>query len=211
MAKITTMAEWKPSFERGISNFRLGKYAEALTWFDESITKGGPASQLFASRAAVHGRFEASKFKAARLEDSAGRGSQTIGACFISFLFALMANAPNTGYRLIEIDQAVASWKQQNPRQNIEDHLHEFASTTILPLLTSTIQETLRYAASVMSIRRVTEPVEFGGYRFDTDDEIVCMTRSVHLDEEIHENASEYDPRRYLSLSIPQARHQESN
>jgi cytochrome P450 len=133
-------------------------------------------------------------------------------------LFALMANAPNAGYWLIvlnlqregglqplteEIDQAVASWKQQNTRQKIEDHLHEFASTAVLPLLTSTIQETLRYAASVMSIRRVTEPVEFGGYRFDTDDEIVCMTRSVHLDEEIHENASEYDPRRYLTEIRP--------
>jgi hypothetical protein len=84
------------------------------------------------------------------------------------------------------------------PRSKIEDHLYEFVSTAELPLLTSTIQETLRYAASVMSIRRVTEPVEFGGYRFDRDDEIICMTRSVHLDEEIHENASEYDPRRYM-------------
>ena len=124
-----------------------------------------------------------------------------------------MANAPNAGYWLIalnlqredglrplvdEIDEVVASWKQQNPGQQIEDLLYEFTSTAELPLLTSTIQETLRYAASVMSIRRVTEPVEFGGYRFDTDDEIICMTRSVHLDEEIHENASEYDPRRYM-------------
>ena len=29
------MAEWKPSFERGISNFRLGKYEVALTCFNE--------------------------------------------------------------------------------------------------------------------------------------------------------------------------------
>lgn len=124
-----------------------------------------------------------------------------------------MANAPNAGYWLIvlnlqregglqplvdEIDEAVASWNEQNPGQQVQDHLYEFVSTAELPLLTSTIQETLRYAASVMSIRRVTEPVEFGGYRFDRDDEIICMTRSVHLDEEIHENASEYDPRRYM-------------
>ena len=124
-----------------------------------------------------------------------------------------MANAPNAGYWLIalnlqrkdglrplaeEIDEAATSWKQQNPDQQIEDHLYEFTSTAELPLLTSAIQETLRYAASVMSIRRVTEPVVFGGHRFDTNDEILCMTRSVHLDEEIHENASEYDPRRYM-------------
>lgn len=124
-----------------------------------------------------------------------------------------MANTPNAGYWLIvlnlqraeglqpladEADEAVRSWKQQNPGQKIEDHLYEFISTAELPLLTSTIRETLRYATSVMSIRRVTEPVEFAGYRFDRDDEIICMTRSVHLDEEIHENASEYDPRRYM-------------
>jgi len=124
-----------------------------------------------------------------------------------------MANAPNAGYWLIalnlqreeglqplvdETDEAVTSWKQQNPGQKIEDHLYDFISTAELPLLTSTIQETLRYAASVMSIRRVTEPVEFAGHRFDRDDEIVCMTRTVHLDEEIHENASEYDPGRYM-------------
>jgi cytochrome P450 len=125
-----------------------------------------------------------------------------------------MANAPNAGYWLIalnlqregglqpmvdEIDEAVTSWKQQNPGQKIEEHLYEFVSTAELPLLASTIQETLRYAASVLSIRRVTEPVELGGYRFNRDDEVVCATRSIHLDEEIHENASEYDPRRYMT------------
>jgi len=124
-----------------------------------------------------------------------------------------MANAPHAGYWLIvlnlqreeglqplvgEIDEAATAWKLRNPGQRIEDHLYEFVSTAELPLLTSTIQETLRYAASVMSIRQVTEPAEFGDYRFDRDDEIVCMTRSVHLDEEIHENAPEYDPRRYM-------------
>ena len=125
-----------------------------------------------------------------------------------------MANAPYAAYWLIalnlqredglqpfvdEIDEAVASWEQKNPDQSIEDNLYEFISTAELPLLTSTIQETLRHTTSSMSIRRVTEPVEFGGYHFDRDDEIVCVTRSVHLDEEIHKNASEYDPRRYMN------------
>ncbi|KAF9646393.1 cytochrome P450 [Thelephora ganbajun] len=153
-----------------------------------------------------------------RVMRSHGYDSNAVGTFFASFLFALMANAPNAGYWLIvlnlqredglqpltdEIDEAVASWKQQNPGQQIEDHLHDFVSTAELPLLASTIQETLRYAASVMSIRRVTEPVEFGGYRFNKDDEIVCLTRSVHLDEEIHENASVYDPRRYMTQKRP--------
>ena len=125
-----------------------------------------------------------------------------------------MANAPNAGYLLIilnlqredglqplvdEIDEAVMSWRHRNSDQEIEDHLDEFISTAELPLLTSTTQETLRYAASVMSIRRVTEPAEIGGYCFDRDDEIVCTTRSVHLDEEIYKNALEYTPRRYMN------------
>ncbi|KAF9642040.1 cytochrome P450, partial [Thelephora ganbajun] len=37
-----------------------------------------------------------------------------------------------------------------------------------------------------------------GGYRFDEGDEVACVTRSVHLDEEVHENALEYNPRRYM-------------
>lgn len=124
-----------------------------------------------------------------------------------------MGNAPNAAYWLIalnvqreeglqpltsEVDEAVLSWRQKNPGQNIEDHLHGFVSTTNFPLLASAIHETLRYTTSVMPMRRVTEPVELGGYRFDTDDEILCLTRSVHFDEEIHENPWVYDPRRYM-------------
>ncbi|KAF9792147.1 hypothetical protein BJ322DRAFT_1102664 [Thelephora terrestris] len=48
------MAEFEPSFERGKSSFRLGKYEDALTCLNESITKGGRVSQLFDSRAPVH-------------------------------------------------------------------------------------------------------------------------------------------------------------
>jgi len=124
-----------------------------------------------------------------------------------------MANAPSAGYWLIalnlqreaglrplvdEIDEAVTSWGQKNPGQRIEDNLYEFLLMAELPFLMSTIQETLRYTTSILPIRRVTEPVEFGGYRFEIDDEILCMTRCVHLDEGIHENALEYDPRRYM-------------
>ena len=124
-----------------------------------------------------------------------------------------MSNNPSGAYWLIalnlqrkeglqplvdEIDEAVTSWKQRNPDQRIEDHLYEFVSALELPLLASTIQETLRYAAHSISARLVTEPVEFGGYRFDVGDRVVCIMRSVHLDEEIHENAWEYDPRRYM-------------
>jgi len=124
-----------------------------------------------------------------------------------------MANSPYASYWVIalnlqregglqplvdEIDEAVTSWKQRNPGQRIEDHLYKFVSAAELPLLASTMQETLRYASYGISARRVTEPLEFGGHRFDVGDEIMCLPRLVHMDEEIHENASEYDPRRYM-------------
>lgn len=125
-----------------------------------------------------------------------------------------MGNAPKAAYWLIalnlqreeglqpladEVDEVVLSWKQKNPGQNIEDHLHEFVSTANFPLLTSVIHETLRYTTSIMPMRRVTEPTELGGYHFDTNDEVVCVTRSVHFDQEIHENPWAYNPRRYMA------------
>lgn len=145
---------------------------------------------------------------------SHGYDSKVVGAYFVSFLFGLMDNAPYAAYWLIalnlerdeglqpltdEVDGAVASWKQHNPGQTIENHLYEFFSVAELPLLTSAIEETLRYITSVLPMRRVTEPVTLAGYRFDKGDEVLCVTRSVHLDEEIHENALEYNPRRYMT------------
>ncbi|KAF9642831.1 cytochrome P450 [Thelephora ganbajun] len=189
----------------GVPRVFLRKYTEGLATMNRLFEKyfNGPHE-------------EASEYvlESERVIRDQGYDSKAVGAYFVCFFFALMTNARNAGYWMIvlnlgreegvqplvdEIDEAVTSWKHQNPGQKIEDHLYEFFSTAELPLLTSAIQETLRYASSAMSIRRVTEPVEPGGYRFDEGDEIACMTRSVHMDEEIHENALEYDPRRYMN------------
>lgn len=75
----------------------------------------------------------------------------------------------------------------------------EFINQVDLPLLNSMIQETLRFATSVMSIRAVVDTVDLGGFTFDRGDEIVCMTRMVHLDPEIHERPDEYVPTRYMA------------
>ena len=133
---------------------------------------------------------------------------------FFVILVALETNSPIAAYWLIvlnlqredglklltdEVDEAITSWKRQHPGQEMEDHLYEIVTTADLPLLTSTIRETLRYTASIASIRRVTEPAELGGYRLNVGDEVACLARLVHFDEEIHENASEYDPMRYMT------------
>lgn len=134
----------------------------------------------------------------------------------VSFFWALEANAPLAAYWVIalnlqqkdglepliaEVDEAVANWNTVNQslpldsRQNLVDFINQVE----LPLLNSTIQETLRFAGSAMSIRAVMDAIEFGGYTFDRGDEIVCALRMVHLDPEIHERPEEYIPRRYMT------------
>lgn len=60
-----------------------------------------------------------------------------------------------------EIDEAVASRKQQNPGQNVKDRFYVFAST--IKLLSSAIKETLQYTTFVRPFQRVNEPLELGG------------------------------------------------
>jgi cytochrome P450 len=70
-----------------------------------------------------------------------------------------------------------------------------------MPLLTSTIQETLRYATSTASSRMVMEDTMLGGYALRAGQQVVCLTRAVHLDEELHENPNVFDPTRYMDQS----------
>lgn len=88
-----------------------------------------------------------------------------------------------------------------NPSIPLGSHqgIVDFINKADLPLLNSTVQETLRFATSVMSIRAVVETTELGGFTFDRGDEVVCMTRMVHLDPEIHERSGEYIPARYMT------------
>ena len=101
-----------------------------------------------------------------------------------------------------EVDEAVASWITTNPslpldsRQNVVD----FINQANLPLLNSTIQETLRFSSAAMSIRAVLETTELGGYTLNQGDQVVCPARPVHLDPEIHERPDEYIPTRYMTL-----------
>ena len=42
------------------------------------------------------------------------------------------------------------------------------------------------------------ETTELGGYTLNQGDMVICSTRPVHLDPDIHEQASEYIPTRYM-------------
>ena len=146
----------------------------------------------------------------------AGQNTRDVARLLITFLWALQANAPLAAYWVIalnlqrreslepmvaEIDEAVASWNTANPSHPLHSHQNvvDFINQADLPLVNSTIQETLRFTTSVMSIRAVTETTELGGYTFTRGDEVVCSTRTVHLDPEVHERPTEYIPTRYMT------------
>jgi cytochrome P450 len=78
--------------------------------------------------------------------------------------------------------------------------LHAWLSTSAssMPLLSSAIQETLRFCSSTRSTRVVTRDVLLAGKELKKDDRIICLTRPLHMDEEIHECAGDYEPARYM-------------
>ena len=98
-----------------------------------------------------------------------------------------------------EVDEARASWTASHPNAKFEENIYEFSVEASLPLLVSTIQETLRYSTSVMPVREVEEPLELAGYQFDKGEQILCATRCIHLDGEIHTDADKFIPDRYMT------------
>jgi cytochrome P450 len=71
-----------------------------------------------------------------------------------------------------EIDEVRASWTANNPGAKFEENLYEFVSRSTLPLLVSTIQETLRLTTYVTAIRDVDESCEFGGYLLEKGEQV---------------------------------------
>ncbi|KIO18738.1 hypothetical protein M407DRAFT_246398 [Tulasnella calospora MUT 4182] len=80
-------------------------------------------------------------------------------------------------------------------------HLTEFfQSNPSLPLISSTISESLRYATDSYSMRSVVEEeVQLGPYTIKKGETLVCSTRSVHMDENEFEDVREYVPTRFMS------------
>ncbi|PBK76529.1 cytochrome P450 [Armillaria solidipes] len=93
-----------------------------------------------------------------------------------------------------EIDKA----RPANPENN------DWIISASMPLLVSTIKEALRVSTSAFSIRRVAKDTVFAGYELKKNSEVVCVTRAVHMDEEIHEDAHRFIPDRYLKIDAGQ-------
>lgn len=141
------------------------------------------------------------------------QSNRDIALALSSQLWALEANAILAAYWAIalqlqqpqgltplisEIDQSIFNWKTEHPNESLDMNLNQWLSDAPLPLLTSTIQEALRLSTSTFSIRRVSFPVNFAGFHFEAGERIVCATRVVHLDEDIHADALSFIPERYL-------------
>ncbi|KAK0500774.1 cytochrome P450 [Armillaria luteobubalina] len=93
-----------------------------------------------------------------------------------------------------EIDRA----RPANPENN------DWIISASMPLLISTIKEALRVSTSAFSVRRVAKDTMFAGYELKKHSGVVCVTRAVHMDEEIHEDAHRFIPDRYLKIDAGQ-------
>ncbi|KAG8970372.1 Cholesterol 7-alpha-monooxygenase [Tulasnella sp. 425] len=102
-----------------------------------------------------------------------------------------------------ELNAAGKAWSASHPEffGPYTLHLTEFfQSNPPLPLLSSTISESLRYATDSYSMRSVVpEEVQLGPYTVKKGETLVCSTRSVHMDENEFENAREFVPTRFMA------------
>lgn len=143
------------------------------------------------------------------------QSDRDVASSLATDLWALQANAVMAAFWIVvlqiqrpegldplrnEVDAARTSWVSSHPGEKLEDNIAEFVAEAALPLLTSTIQEALRHCTSVMSIRDVQEPLEFAGYQFDKGEQVICATRTTHLDPEIHDDPFNFVPDRYLDV-----------
>ncbi|KZS95894.1 cytochrome P450 [Sistotremastrum niveocremeum HHB9708] len=143
-----------------------------------------------------------------------GWSDSDIARILLGILWPLLANAPNAIFWLFalqlqhpdglkplvdEIDRAWELWRKKNPGAN--NYVDFAKDLPELPLLKSAIDETLRYASSSYSMRQVHEEggTAIGSYFLQPGEQVVCVTRSVHLDENIYDDPLRYDPNRFLT------------
>jgi cytochrome P450 len=143
---------------------------------------------------------------------AAGYNDRDVAALLLTDLWALQANSTWACFWVVafmlqqphglkplyeELNAALETFKSSNT--STDSYLSTFLTTASLPLLTSTITETLRFTTSSASIRRVTQPegASLAGYTFEKDDELICFTRTVHLNSDLYDEPLVFKPGRY--------------
>ncbi|KAG8950507.1 Cytochrome P450 7B1 [Tulasnella sp. 419] len=120
------------------------------------------------------------------------------------WILALALQHPDGVQPIIdELDAVGSRFMSQHPELegSYSDHLAAFfQSNPAIPLLSSTISETLRFTTDTYSMRDVIEDeAQLGHYTVKKGDMVVCVTRGVHMDEtEFGDNAKEWVPRRFM-------------
>ncbi|KAF8583180.1 cytochrome P450 [Ramaria rubella] len=146
-----------------------------------------------------------------RMESSAkGAGWRSLGTTIKFHLRSILGHCTDVLQQpeglaalIAEVDQARVDWKTQHPDHLSYENQHQWVLDVTLPHLISAIQEALRFASSSFSQRRVSKPTDFGGFHFEPGELIVCATRSVHIDDEIHPNPQEFDSKRKNGKIVP--------
>lgn len=151
---------------------------------------------------------------------SHGTSSRDIAAFMLADMFATQANAPPAAAWLI-IKFAEHPVALQRLRGEIREGLKRSQHGTVASLirspdlmngptfefLTSAIKETLRFATSVASLRRVMEDTILGSQKGSDEGGVVlrkgemvyCLTRSTHTDSTLHPDADQWIPERFMA------------
>jgi cytochrome P450 len=125
------------------------------------------------------------------------------------WIFALHLRDRPEGLSLLiaEVDASRMAYVAANPSSKpiTEDpeamHAWLSGASASMPLLNSAIQETLRIASSSASVRSVTRDTVLSEHHLKRGERIVCYSRAIHLDDEIHEAPDQYEPARFVDTS----------
>lgn len=208
-----TYDETLPLFFAKAPGFVLRKARTAWTNIQnaiaEHISSPDPGLSTFlvsCDEAYIDGGFSVRDRAASHACDMWALNANAIWAVY--WIIALQLQQPEGLAPLIEeIDACRKAYLAAHPSVTSvlenDDVLYDWLSTTgaTTPLLASTIQEVLRFCSSALSIRLVTCDTTLGGYALHKGQKIVCMTRAMHTDDEIHEDSTKFIPTRYLDTS----------
>jgi cytochrome P450 len=121
------------------------------------------------------------------------------------WVIALMLQRPEGLASLhLELEHARAQWSLKHSDTSPVGHadsIHEWIMSSELPLLKSTIEETLRFTTYSFSNRTATRETTISSYKIKPGDNLLLMTRLTHLDEDIHQDAETFRPDRYINVS----------
>ncbi|KAG8905810.1 hypothetical protein FRB99_008175 [Tulasnella sp. 403] len=109
---------------------------------------------------------------------------------------------------IAEVNTTLTSWLANNPCASLSntDNLLAFLTSNPFPLIASHITEALRISSSSFSIRTTEEDGACaGGYEFKRGDKLICVTRSLHLDEDVYPEPYTFKGDRFFGMNASES------